>query len=235
MPAEHMPSRFIAILLSNRPCFASKKTMSNKTKVKWQFEADYLQACNCDYGCPCEFEAPPTQGFCQGIGAWKIRRGRYGELKLDGLGLGFAGHTPGPMHKGSGTFVAFIDKKANAGQRDALAAIAHGRAAGMPFEIFALIASKWLEPHYVNFQFKLAGRNSSVKIGNLVTIALEPIKNPATGTPEQIRVNHGTGFIFKEAEVVSAKSCKATVDGERVLNFSWPARAGFVCRVKYSN
>ena len=40
------------------------------TQVKWTMEADYLQACNCDYGCPCEFEAPPTQGYCEGIGAW---------------------------------------------------------------------------------------------------------------------------------------------------------------------
>ena len=54
---------------------------------KWSFDADYLQACNCDYGCPCEFAAPPTPGFCHGIGVWKIQRGKYDELSLDGLGL----------------------------------------------------------------------------------------------------------------------------------------------------
>ncbi len=58
------------------------------TQVKWTMEADYLQACNCDYDCPCEFEAPPTQGYCEGIGAWRINQGSYGELSLDGLGLG---------------------------------------------------------------------------------------------------------------------------------------------------
>lgn len=52
---------------------------------KWVFDADYLQACNCDYGCPCEFAAPPTPGFCHGIGVWKIQRGKYDDLSLDGL------------------------------------------------------------------------------------------------------------------------------------------------------
>ena len=41
--------------------------MNTTTKVKWALEADCLQACNCDYGCPCEFEAPPTPGYCEDI------------------------------------------------------------------------------------------------------------------------------------------------------------------------
>ncbi len=63
--------------------------MLTQQQVKWTMEADYLQACNCDYGCPCEFDAPPTQGFCEGVGAWRINRGRYGDVALDGLGLEF--------------------------------------------------------------------------------------------------------------------------------------------------
>ena len=58
--------------------------------TKWSFEADFLQACNCDYGCPCEFSAPPTNGGCEGMVAWRINRGNYGSVKLDGVGLGFA-------------------------------------------------------------------------------------------------------------------------------------------------
>src|SRR6266850_6313315 len=103
-------------------------------KVKWSIEADYLQACNCDYGCPCEFQAPPTQGFCEGMGAWHIRRGRYGAVKLDGLGFGFAAHWPGALHEGNGTAQLFFDEKADPVQREALLRIASGQAGGMPFE-----------------------------------------------------------------------------------------------------
>ena len=41
--------------------------MADGKHVKWSLEADYLQGCNCDYGCPCEFEAPPTEGLCEGL------------------------------------------------------------------------------------------------------------------------------------------------------------------------
>src|SRR5881409_1753687 len=106
--------------------------MRDRKKVKWFLEADYLQACNCDYGCPCEFEAPPTRGFCQGLCAWHIRTGRYGDVPLDGLGLGGAIYTPEAMHKGRGTLAIFIDERANPAQRQALAAISSGQAGGMP-------------------------------------------------------------------------------------------------------
>jgi hypothetical protein len=64
------------------------------------------------------------------------------------------------------------------------------------------------------------------------SFAFEPIKNPVTGQPESVRVEHETGFLFKGADVVSAKECKSSVGG---LSFSWPDKAGFVTQVKYGN
>ena len=61
---------------------------SSEVKVQWSLEADYFQACSCDYGCPCEFEAPPTQGFCEGIGAYLITQGTYGNVSLNGIAFG---------------------------------------------------------------------------------------------------------------------------------------------------
>ncbi|MEK7806996.1 MAG: DUF1326 domain-containing protein, partial [Chloroflexota bacterium] len=57
--------------------------MASESKIKWTIEADYLQGCSCDYGCPCEFEAPPTKGFCEAVGAWRINRGTYGNVSLN--------------------------------------------------------------------------------------------------------------------------------------------------------
>ena len=36
-----------------------------------------LGACSCDWGCPCGFEARPTQGFCEGNYVWHIEEGQY--------------------------------------------------------------------------------------------------------------------------------------------------------------
>ena len=206
--------------------------MSNGKKVKWSLEADYLQACNCDYGCPCEFEARPTQGFCDGMGAWRINRGRYGKLSLDGLALGFVAHWPGALHEGNGTLALFIEQKADPKQREALMKIATGQEGGMPFEIIAKTISKLLDPQYVTFDFKIKDKNSSVRLGDNVSLAFEPIKNPVSGDPEAIRVEHASGFLFKWAHVVSAKEGRARI-GE--LNFNYPNKAGFVTKVKYGN
>ena len=67
---------------------------------------------------------------------------------------------------------------------------------------------------------------------HVITVALEPIKNPVTGEPESVRVQHATGFVFKEAECVSAAKMDVKFDE---LKFSWPNKAGFVSQIKYSN
>lgn len=201
-------------------------------QTKWSFEADFLQACNCDYGCPCEFSAPPTRGFCEGTGAWRITKGSYGDVPLDGLAVAFAANWPKAIHEGNGTLALFIDERASAEQRDAILTICSGQAGGLPFEILATTFSKVLDPIFAPIQFDLAGRDSSARVGEALKISLEPIKNPVTGEPESVRVEHATGFIFKSAEAVSGRECVVNVPG---LQFSWPDKAGFVTRVNYGN
>src|SRR5207248_11133766 len=137
--------------------------------------------------------------------------GSFDKVSLDGLSLGFGLHTPGPLHKGNGTGVWFYDKKADATQQDALEKITTAQAGGMPFEIFKAIISTWLPAQHRTFDYAGNGRNSGVRVGEAVTITLEPIKNPISGDPESIRVEHSTGFMFKTAEVLSAKECKSAV------------------------
>jgi hypothetical protein len=204
--------------------------MSEKTK--WSFDADFIQACSCDYGCPCEFSAPPTRGFCEGMVAWRINRGQYGDVDLAGIGMAMAVRWPKAIHEGNGVTSVFIDEKATAAQRDALLEIASGNAGGLPFEILVTTFAKINDPEFVRIDFKMNGRNSSVKVGDAIEVALEPIKNPVTGEAESVRVEHSTGFIFKTADCVSAAQMR-TKAGE--LNFSWPNKAGFVAQIHYSN
>ena len=30
--------------------------------MDWELKGTVVVACNCDYGCPCNFNAPPTNG-----------------------------------------------------------------------------------------------------------------------------------------------------------------------------
>src|SRR5919202_371317 len=198
--------------------------------AKWFFDADYLQACNCDYGCPCEFSARPTEGFCEGIGVWKIERGKFDNVSLDGLGLAFAAKWPGAIHEGNGTVCLFVDERANEQQRAALLDIGSGKAGGLPFEILATTFTTLLDPQFVPFDVNVDGLQSTARLGENFRIALEPIKNPVTREPEQVAVNHGTGFIFKSAECASAREGSVDVAG---MKFSYPDKASFVARINY--
>jgi hypothetical protein len=46
-----------------------------------------LMSANVVYQCPCEFAQTPTYGDCEGVMAYHIRNGHYGETSLDGLNV----------------------------------------------------------------------------------------------------------------------------------------------------
>ena len=48
----------------------------------WELEAVELVACNCAYGCPCQFNALPTHGNCEAMAGFKINRGHFGDTLL---------------------------------------------------------------------------------------------------------------------------------------------------------
>ena len=53
--------------------------------IDWSIEAVSFGNCNCDYGCPCQFERRPSQGHCRGFEVGRIERGHFGDVRLDGL------------------------------------------------------------------------------------------------------------------------------------------------------
>jgi hypothetical protein len=68
----------------------------------WRLNGKVLVACNCDWGCPCNFNAPPTTGKCEGGLTWHVEKGSYGDIKLDGLNFSVYVNWPGsaPIRRG---------------------------------------------------------------------------------------------------------------------------------------
>ena len=101
---------------------------------KWSLNGDWFDTCNCAIPCPCTFAQPPTSGTCEGILAWHIRDGSYGDVPLGGLNVMALGTFKGNLWE-SGTKAAmgmFIDERADERQREALQMIFSGRAGGWP-------------------------------------------------------------------------------------------------------
>jgi Protein of unknown function (DUF1326)/Copper binding proteins, plastocyanin/azurin family len=60
--------------------FDQKIPMSTLQQIpNWTIKADYIETCNCDYGCPCNFTGFPSNGFCRALVGYDIREGKYGD------------------------------------------------------------------------------------------------------------------------------------------------------------
>ncbi len=53
--------------------------------VDWMIKGPKIASCSCDYGCPCEFNAPPTRAPCEGLECMRIEEGYFADVRLDGL------------------------------------------------------------------------------------------------------------------------------------------------------
>jgi len=92
----------------------------------WMISGPKNASCNCNYGCPCEFRAIPTNDVCEGLEAHRIDEGWFGEVHLDGIIIGARYRWPGPVHEGKGTVQGFISQHASEEQRNALFTIFDG-------------------------------------------------------------------------------------------------------------
>jgi hypothetical protein len=162
----------------------------------WQLRGTVLVGCNCDYGCPCNFNAPPTYGKCEGGWTWHIEQGRYGDTTLDGLTLCVFADWPGAIHEGNGKAVVFYDERADERQREALERLARGGEGG-PWGIF-INTYELLAVTPAPFELELDAERSRVKVGDLAELVMEPIRNPVTGAETRGCIQLPTGLVFRE-------------------------------------
>ena len=94
--------------------------------VDWRIKGPELSVCNCQVGCPCQFNALPTHGHCRAAVAMRIDQGHFGDVPLDGLHWVSLVAWPGAIHEGDGQCLAVIDERADERQRTALLTILSG-------------------------------------------------------------------------------------------------------------
>jgi hypothetical protein len=162
-----------------------------------------IGACNCDWGCPCNFDAPPTYGGCDGAYAVVVAEGTFGDVPLDGLAYVWGGSSPGAIHEGNGTGLLIIDERATPEQRSALDTLVAGGGVGEPFDIFASVTTTQLDTITAPIEVKLDGIRSSVRVGGgeVVDLAVARIRNPVTDDEEEIHLDKPTGFTSTRSEL----------------------------------
>ena len=142
----------------------------------WQVEGRYYENCSCDYVCPCvpdQMNARPTKGSCTFAMGFKIERGRYGNVPLDGLGFVVVGYTPEEMGKGNWSVGLVIDERATAEQKDAITGIASGGAGG-PMAALGGLVGKFLGAESAHIEFGDDGKSWSVRAADKIRIEGRP-------------------------------------------------------------
>lgn len=190
--------------------------------IDWTIEAVSFGSCNCDYGCPCQFEQRPSRGHCRGFEAGRIERGHFGDVSLDGLHYALVYAWPGAVFEGGGTIQAIIDERADARQRRALATVLYGgetEEAKTHWWVYHAMSSTVCEPVFarIDLEVDIERRTARLSIPGVLESAGRPIVSPSTGGEHRVRIDIPSGIEFESAEIGSA-STKASGPIELDLN-----------------
>lgn len=199
---------------------------------KWYMKADYVEACNCDHGCPCNFNGFPTYGFCRALVLYAIKSGsNYGNTKLDGIDVILAASWPKAIHEGNGTAQLYISKDTTKEQRDAILKIFSGQAKGEgPFAVFAPTFKYILEPQFVDIRKNIDGKKSSFSVPSIMDVQVETFKNPVTGEEQDTQIHLPKGFIWKLGHAAKSKLMKISTPN---FNFEDSGQSVIVSEVEY--
>jgi hypothetical protein len=192
--------------------------------VDWMIRGPEVATCNCDYSCPCQFNALPTYGNCHATMAMRIDEGYFGEVRLDGIKWAGVAVWPGPIHEGRGEIQTIIDEAATPEQRNALLTIMAGQESepgATFFQVFASMIDKVHEPIFRPIEFEADVQNATgrFRVQDVVETTAEPIRNPVTGAPHFAKVTLRSGFEFTEAEFASS-----TTKTRGAIELDWSGR-----------
>lgn len=162
--------------------------MSPTTKPVWRLVGEEIGGCNCAWGCPCQFEAPPTYGRCEGAGIDIVHSGHYDGVSMNGVKFAWVLSWPGLIAEGNGTLLAILDVNATQEQRDILLRLMSGTEGGAVFEIFSSVCPNKLDP---------------------IVAPIEVETNRETRYA-RARIELPSGFEFKVAEMANSVKLKVT-------------------------
>lgn len=178
----------------------------------WHIEGEWVKNCNCDAGCPCDFNARPTRGFCEGMAAMRITTGHFGDVDLAGVIWGAVVRWPGALHEGNGEMVPFVDEATTDAQRDAVLQFASGQHGDSFMQVFAHICPTVHAPVVAPIEWKwdIGTRTGHIKVGDLLETEIDTMRGIDPPEPYRVIVRIPNGMEYtgpnEEAETALAKT-----------------------------
>ena len=204
---------------------STTNTAANKSVPNWNASGDWFDVCKCNIPCPCIFAQTPTYGDCDGVLAYHIKKGQYGEVSLDGLNVLGLNYFKGNVWAGETkiTLAFFFDERANPQQREALQMIFSGRAGGFMAQLANLIGDvRGIE--FVPIKFEIAEDLSywSAEIPEKVMAKAEALTGPTTPPGKRVQtINPPGSEVGLGAAGAVATWGKAVADEVDAMGFKW--------------
>jgi hypothetical protein len=189
---------------------------------EWHLVGDWFDICSCDIPCPCEFAQAPTNNACEGMLAWHIREGRYGDVRLDGFNLLALGAFEGNIWTGEAKvrMGLFIDERADGRQREALQTIFAGQAGGWPAS-FATNIGEFRGVEFVPIAFEIANDLAywQAEIPGRVMGRAEALTGPTTPPGQRVQTINPPGSEVGPGQVATwGSSVEVRTEG---FGFKW--------------
>ena len=189
---------------------------------EWSLRGDWFDVCSCDIACPCEFAQAPTGNHCQGVLAYHVREGKYGDTSLGGLSVIGVSEFEGNLWAGEGRWAVglYIDERADEAQREALQMIFSGRAGGFMAKMAALIGElRGVE--FVPIRFEVADDLAfwRAEVPGKVDAAAEALSGPTTPPGARVQMLNAPGSEVGPGQI--ATWGKATADAVDAYGFRW--------------
>ena len=205
--------------------------MSENSSTKWNMEVEYLQSCNCDYGCPCNFNALPTYGNCEALLGYHICKGNFDDTDLNGVIFAWGLWWPKAIHMGEGIGKLYVDKKASKEQVKAIEEITSGKHGGGVFTIFPSTLKTTLPTEIANIEFHYSSYDAWFKVEGAGEARSEHIRNAKTGATWEGEILVPGGIAFKRGTVSSVDWHWMTDD----ISLKHEKKNGHASLVSFSN
>jgi hypothetical protein len=189
---------------------------------KWRLKGDWFDVCRCDVVCPCTFAQPPTDNLCEGINAWHINEGNYGDVDLSDLSVVAALAFKGNIWAGEATDAylgLYIDDRADDAQRQAIETIWSGQAGGWMAGFAQLgFQVRGIESATIDFNVEDDLSSWRVEIPGVLKGAAEPIAGPTTPEGARVQVHNPPGSEIGPGQIATLGVGADRVDG---FGFKW--------------
>lgn len=204
-----------------------------QTQTPYRIKAKWLETCNCDPGCMCNFGGTPDHGSCEALIGISVDEGKIGDVDLSGVKAVLALRWPKAIYEGNGSAAVFIDESASRDQVNSIATILTGQAGGMPWEFLAATLIALDGPILVPIKMDVNGRNSGFSIDGILEARLTPLLNPITGDENEVHMaSSGAGMIFDDGNLATTSVMKVD-HGD--IKFDHAGQSGIFAPVEWTN